>query len=270
MIYTCDNCCYTFAKEENVYTCPKCKKTSIDHNNVEIPMIISDGLLHLFCNLENSGVVFAKIGKSDKCNLSKGEKYPYKVGLTPYKSQNSFTFEPINIVYNYLHYGDELVIFSFNEMFRKHRQETEEVLAIAENGGNKGCFQANILYVKEIVPLTDTRAIDLIVSHLSEYDIDNVLVRFYKKGEEYYDVTRYLEKRLRNRFPTFTKQHTLSGDVEYISGCFFKRKKFERKTIEIDFVTYNGFYEDFQGNTMPVDAEPIEIDGVKYINVEID
>ena len=76
-------------------------------------MIISDGLLHLFCNLENSGVVFAKIGKSDKCNLSKGEKYPYKVGLTPYKSQNSFTFEPINIVYNYLHYGDELVIFSF-------------------------------------------------------------------------------------------------------------------------------------------------------------
>ena len=134
--YTCDNCHFTFESDKEEYTCPECKKSQINHkfgsaiiqifalrqaNEKErdlyiakmgkpsdIPSVRTDSPLTLFCNLENSGIVFSKIGKSEECNYSKGEKYPYKLGLTPFKPSNSFTFEPINIVYKYIHYGDNL------------------------------------------------------------------------------------------------------------------------------------------------------------------
>lgn len=296
MIYTCDNCHYTFASDEKVYICPECKVSSIGHKfgtinisistlrqateeerdiyktqmgiKVKIPAVTSDNFLTLFRNLESSGIVFAKIGKSDECDYVKGEKYPYKTGLTSYKPTNTFTFEPMNIVYNYIHYGDNLVVLSFTKMWELHRSETMDILAISENDGNEGCFQANMLYTTEIVPLNSERAIDLIVPHLSEKDVDSILARFYEK--EYYETTRYLEKMLRKRFPSFTKQHTLSGDVEYNCGHVFRRKKLDRKMIEIDYVTYRLLHSDFSGNSMPTNFDPIKIGNMSYINVVLD
>lgn len=263
MIYTCDNCHYTFSDEKNVYMCPECKESSIEHKfgtyNIrisairqatdrevgiyknkmgfipEIQMVTNDSLLTLFRNLESSGIVFAKIGKSPECTICKGDHYPYKIGLTPYKPENSFTFEPMNIVYNYLHYGDELVVFDFSKMWELHRSEINDILAISKNDGNEGCFQANMLYTAEIIPLNSERAIDLIVPHLLEKDVDSILARFYEK--EYYETTCYLEKMLRNRFPLFTKQHTLSGDTGDTS-------------LECLFILYGATSRNGKGTTM--------------------
>lgn len=294
MIYTCDNCHYTFASDEQLYICPECNVSSIERKlgtyitstlalrkatkwetdiyiaqtSTIVPAVIGDPLSIILSNLEKSGVVFAKIGKSPECTIGKGDHYPYKIGLTPFNPRNSFTFEPINIAYNYIHYGDELIIFSFTEMLAHHKQEINDILAISENDANKGCFQANMLYTTEIVPLNSERAIDLIVPHLSEKDVESILARFYEK--EYYETTRYLEKLLRKRFPLFTKQHTLSGDVECNCGHIFRRKKFDRKTIEIDYVTYRLLHSDFSGNSMPANFDPIKIWNISYINVVLD
>ncbi len=296
--YTCDNCHYTFGSERKEYLCPECRETSINHkfgsakikisalrqaNDKEIDLyeaqmgadneknvVTTDTPLILFRNMESSGMLFAKIGKSKDCNYVKGEKYPYEIGLTPYRPSNSFTFEPINIVYNYIHYGDTLVIFSFDQMWEKHRSDVLDILAISVNSNYKGCFQANMLYVTEITPLNSERAIDLIVPHLSEDDIDSILVRFYSKGEEYYATTVYLEKQLRKRFPMVTKQHTLSGDVECDRGLVFWRKKYKKQTINIDYIQYKTLSQIFYGNTMPFSHDPIEIEGVQYTNVTLD
>lgn len=296
--YTCDNCHYTFESDKEEYTCPECNKSQISHkfgsviipilplrqaNEIErdiyiaemgklsdIPSIKTDLPLILFCNLENCGIVFSKIGKSEECNYSKGEKYPYKLGLTPYKPSNSFTFEPINIAYKYIHYGDNLVVLSFSQMWEQCRNETLDILSISENSNYKGCFQANMLFVTEIVSLNSERAIDIMIPHLSEKDIEPILANYYNKGEIYYKTTCYLEKQLRNRFPVVTKQHTLSGDVECNRGHISIRKKYTRKTIDIDYVKYRTLKEDFNGDKMPAIHDPIELNGVQYINVELD
>ena len=103
--YTCDYCHYTFASNEQVYSCPKCKTQTVEHKfesnsisvsslrkatkwetdvlvsgNSAVPHKMGDTLLIIFRNLEKGGTVFAKIGKSPDCKIEKGEHYPYRIG----------------------------------------------------------------------------------------------------------------------------------------------------------------------------------------------
>lgn len=295
MIYICDNCHYTFASDKQEYVCPECKVSSIERKlgkyttsvpalreatkwetdmylaqaNTIVPAVIGDPLLKILCNLEKTGVVFAKIGKSSDCTRGKGEHYPYKIGLTPYNPRNSFTFEPINIVHNYMHYGDELIIFSFTEMLKKHKNEVDDILAICEDSKNRGCFQANMLYVSEIIPLNSKRAIDKMVPYVSETEIESILSNYYNNDEGDFDTICYLEQKLRERFPTFTKQHTMSGDIEKTKIRIFRLKKLIRETIKINYVTYRRLRDIFHGNTMPINSKPIVVNGIEYSNVEL-
>lgn len=293
--YTCDQCHYTFASTEQVYICPKCNTQTIERhfgtksmsvsalrkatkweidvlisgNGNVIPCETGDTLLILFRNFEKGGIVFAKIGKSPECKIEKGEHYHYKIGLTPYDPKNSFTFEPMNIVYKYIHYGDQLVVFSFDDMFAHHWRETEDLLAISENEGNKGCFQANVLYVSEIVPLNSRRAIDLIVSHISEHDVEDILVRFYDKGSEYYEIIGYLEQQLRKRFSSYVKQHVFSGDIERKSKFKSKKNRYNRKSIEIDYVTYRLLLKKINDEVKTGPSDLFEFEGESYYNAEV-
>lgn len=296
MIYTCDKCHITFSNNDNSLKCPNCSDSRHLHTfgnkeikvlsvreatereinifntqmgiDVETPKVKNGNPLDLFCTLEKSEIVFAKIGKSPECNEGKGDKYPYKIGLTPYTPENKFTFEPMSQVYNYLHYGDSLIVLSFKEMLNRHASDVRDFLAISPNVLNPVCFDANLLYVKEIISLKTERAIDYIVASLNMSDAEECLSKFANKGEDYYPITRYLEGELIKRFPAIIHFHTLTGEVEIKKRGILKKPKYITTTINIDYITFKKLNDKYINNKFSIDS--VEIDGTTYNNVELD
>lgn len=77
------------------------------------------------------------------------------------KHLDKITILPIELTVNYFHYGDNLTIFSFSRL-------NEVIQSIDfkanEDKDNKGCFNVNTVWVKEVKSLRDVDTIKYLLS----------------------------------------------------------------------------------------------------------
>ena len=113
---------------------------------------------------EEQGQIFCKIGKSMPDVQGKGGYFPYEEhkGKIIQFDKGTITFERIDDVSKFLHYGDVLVVFCFAE--EKQRLPKEYF----ENELNKGCYEAEKLYVQDVLPFSDVTTVDYIYSHMKD------------------------------------------------------------------------------------------------------
>lgn len=118
--------------------------------------------LDYFLKEERNGVIFCKIGKSSKSVRGKGGYFPYreyierKIELL----DGRITFTRLDDIVKYLHYGDDLVIFSFIE------GECELPLeGYIDNKLNEGCYDTRYIYVKEVLSFCDVSTVDYIYKY---------------------------------------------------------------------------------------------------------
>ena len=119
-------------------------------------------ILQDFLEEERNGIIFCKIGKSSESVRGKGGFFPYrdyierKIELLDKK----ITFTRLDDIPKYLHYGDDLVIFSFIE------GECELPLeGYVDNELNKGCYDTRYIYVKEVLTFYDVSTVDYIYKY---------------------------------------------------------------------------------------------------------
>lgn len=112
---------------------------------------------------EERGTIFCKIGKSSDEMWGKGGHFPYRdyIGKLISLSEGSITFERLDDVVKYLHYGDDLVIFSFSE--GRNQLPMDEYF---DNGMNEGCYNTKYIYVKEVLSFEDADTVDYIYRNL--------------------------------------------------------------------------------------------------------
>ena len=120
--------------------------------------------LNYFVRKEQKGTIFAKISKSSSGVRGKGGFFPYQdyVGkVIECKSLEEITVLPIELTVNYFHYGDNLTIFSFS---RLNEVRPNIVFEVKEDENNKGCFNVNTVWVKEVKNLRDVDTIKYLLS----------------------------------------------------------------------------------------------------------
>lgn len=115
-----------------------------------------------FLEEEKNGVIFCKIGKSSDDMWGKGGHFPYRdyIGRKIELIDGRIIFERLDDVVKYLHYGDDLVIFSFTD--GKNDLPLEGYI---DNGGNKGCYDTKCIYVKDVLSFRDASTVDYIYMH---------------------------------------------------------------------------------------------------------
>ncbi|MGN0687342.1 MAG: hypothetical protein ACI4KA_04460 [Oscillospiraceae bacterium] len=142
--------------------------------------------IHYFCNEENSGKIFAKIGKSSPEISAKGGYYNFSEAIGKIANSNNadgFTLERLEDTINCFHYGDQLVIFSFNKLadnIKGHRFWAED------NYTYNGCYQVNPVYVEAVMSLGELSTIDYIFdnidnSYLKKYENTSVAIGCLKR-----------------------------------------------------------------------------------------
>lgn len=131
--------------------------------------------IQFFCTEENNGKIFAKIGKSSPSLSAKGGYYDFSEAIGKIANSNNvdgFTLERLEDTINCFHYGDQLVIFSFNKLadnIKGHRFWAED------NYAYNGCYQVNPVYVEAVMSLGELSTID--------YIFDNIDISYLKKYE---------------------------------------------------------------------------------------
>lgn len=118
-----------------------------------------------FIEEEKEGVIFCKIGKSSQKMLGKGGYFPYRdyIGKIINLSDGDITFERLDDVVKYLHYGDDLVVFSFLEGKNKLPQE-----GYVDNILNKGCYNTKSIYVKYVLSFNNADTVNFIYNNLKD------------------------------------------------------------------------------------------------------
>ncbi|SEU28827.1 hypothetical protein SAMN05443270_4624 [Lacrimispora sphenoides] len=112
---------------------------------------------------EHNGAIFCKIGKSSINMWGKGGYFPYRdyIGKVVILEEGSITFESLEEVVKYLHYGDDLVIFNF----MKGKDLLPED-GYRDNGMNKGCYNTKSIYVDNVLSFCDPNTVDFIYSNI--------------------------------------------------------------------------------------------------------
>lgn len=118
-----------------------------------------------FLEEEKNGIIFCKIGKSSDKMWGKGGYFPYRdyIGKIINLSEGTITFERLDDVVKYLHYGDDLVIFSFSEA--KDRLPTNGYF---DNGLNEKCYNTKCIYVKKVLSFEDASTVDYIYKNVRD------------------------------------------------------------------------------------------------------
>ncbi len=132
--------------------------------------------LQEFISAQTNGDIFCKIGKSGPNVSGKGGYYPYidYVGMTIDIGKN-LTFGKLEDILNYLHYGDQLVVFNFN----KENKELAEA-RIRYNLLNKNFYDSSKLHVEKVLPFNQPETIDFIFSNVHRIDIfQNTVSSYY-------------------------------------------------------------------------------------------
>ena len=111
---------------------------------------------------EKQGVIFCKIGKSSSEMWGKGGFFPYRdyVGKAINLDKGSITFERLEDVVKYLHYGDDLIIFNFSK-----GKELLPEAGFKDNLMNNGCYNTNAIYVEKVLSFSDANTVDFIYSN---------------------------------------------------------------------------------------------------------
>lgn len=147
-----------------------------------------------FIKEESNGIIFCKIGKSNPNAGRKGGYYPYNdyLGDVVVSHNGSFTFTRLDDVIKYLHYGDELIIFNF----------TEAAFLLKDNVyyGNElniRCYQAQKLYVKDILSLAKASTVDFIYQQLQDkanfYEYSNIAISQLEQSNLFDAANRWRE-----------------------------------------------------------------------------
>lgn len=118
-----------------------------------------------FLEEEKNGVIFCKIGKSSDEIYGKGGYFPYRdyIGKTISLTEGAITFERLDDVVKYLHYGDDLVIFSFAEARNELPRD-----GYVENSLNQGCYNTRSIFVKEVLSFRNANTVDFIYNNLKD------------------------------------------------------------------------------------------------------
>ncbi|AIY82391.1 hypothetical protein U729_2596 [Clostridium baratii str. Sullivan] len=120
-----------------------------------------------FIEEQKKGQIFAKISKSAP-GIGKGGYYNYSKAYNEvvYDNKNDLTFEPLEIVLNYLHYGDMLTIIEFSEY-------DYEILDanIINDMRNNGCYETNKYRIGATMALSNPRTIDYIFDNIKDHDL---------------------------------------------------------------------------------------------------
>lgn len=121
--------------------------------------------LYDFLAEERNGVIFCKIGKSSNEMWGKGGYFPYRdyIGRTIELSEGEITFERLDDVVKYLHYGDDLVIFSFID-----GENDLPCDGYDDNKSNKGCYNTKYIYVKEVLSFCDASTVSYIYNNAKD------------------------------------------------------------------------------------------------------
>lgn len=95
----------------------------------------------------------------------KGGHFPYRdyIGKIINLSEGTITFERLDDVVKYLHYGDNLVIFSFSEA--KDELPTKGYF---DNSLNQKCFDTKCIYVKNVLSFEDASTVDYIYENVCD------------------------------------------------------------------------------------------------------
>lgn len=122
-------------------------------------------LLNDFIKEEDEGVIFCKIGKSSEKIWGKGGYFPYRdyIGKIINLSEGAITFERLDDVVKYLHYGDDLVIFSFTE-----GKDELPIEGYQDNILNKKCYDTKSIYVKDVLSFCDAGTVDFIYERMKD------------------------------------------------------------------------------------------------------
>ena len=174
---------------------------------------------------ESEGIIFCKIGKSNRTAGRKGNYCPYHnyLGNVITSYNDPFTFERLDDAIKYLHYGDELVIFNFTEAASLLKEN-----AYYDNGLNKGCYQAQKLYVKEILSFRKASTIDFIYQHLQDktyfYECSNISISQLEESNLFDAANRW--KELANVHTATNENIDINRNIDkYISAVtkFFRK-----------------------------------------------
>jgi len=233
--------------------------------------------LQEMCEFENKGFRFAKIAKSNEFSSQDGigSRYPYKLGINQIDSEKGLTIVTMEHVMNFLHYGDLLVVISFNELAKK-LPENLSFWITRNTPPDDYQFQTNIVYAADIISLKTHRAYEIIINSLnegSETGISKICRRIYTLNEraaDYYDAVQYYEDLLNQKFPNKCPKYLIIGKTEVEKGIIFKRKcKIDTQT-EISYSTYQILYEHINALLHPGmnTPEPLEINGIKFVYIK--
>ncbi len=154
-------------------------------SKLETP-IDSEYDIHYFCNEENSGKIFAKIGKSSSKLAANGGYYNFSdvIGeIANTDDINGFTLERLEDAINWFHYGDQLVIFNFNNLVNNMG---EQQFWAQDNYTYNGCYQVNPVFVETVMSLGELSTIDYIfdnvdISYLKNYENSSIAIDCLKR-----------------------------------------------------------------------------------------
>lgn len=150
--------------------------------------------LYDFLEEEKKGVIFCKIGKSSEKMWGKGGHFPFReyIGKNIDLEEGNITFERMKDVVKFLHYGDDLVIFSFAESKNKLPVDGYD-----DDGGNKGCYKTQHIYVKDVMSFKDARTVDYIYENMMDrtnfFDIQSLATGHLRDRELYEAADRWDE-----------------------------------------------------------------------------
>lgn len=115
-----------------------------------------------FIKEEQNGATFCKIGKSSLKMRGKGGHFPYRdyIGKVVALEEGTVTFETIENVVKFLHYGDDLVIFNFSKCKDFLPEDGYKVNLL-----NKGCYNTNTIYVENVLSFNDASTVDFIYNN---------------------------------------------------------------------------------------------------------
>jgi hypothetical protein len=117
--------------------------------------------------MQSEGIIFCKIGKSSRHVSGKGGYFPYIDYIhSTIDVGKKLTFGKLENILDYLHYGDQLIIFSFSIKIKELKN-----VKISDNPLNKDFFDSNKLFVDKILPLNQPETIDYIFNNIYWTDI---------------------------------------------------------------------------------------------------
>lgn len=159
-----------------------------------------------FIKKQQEGQVFCKISKSPGCS-GKGSNIDYEKlrGVIYEELRGDMTFETLEIVLSYLHYGDRITIIEFNE---KDMEELKDAKITVNHMGNAGCYDTTKYKVGVSLSLLEAKTYDFIFENiinvklfkdtlrcsykniiykLEEYGADKDVINYFKqKASEYF------------------------------------------------------------------------------------